>query len=100
MCVSIKLFLISINTADTYAFLIHSILGAGNLSAAVASRSSTCSLNRHALPLTGSSHDQRVCVEGLPDLPGAHQIGGRPTDVLYEDIRPFRPRSTARPVEG
>ena len=97
---SIKLFLISINTADTYAFIMHSIIGTGNRSATIACRSSTCSLNRHALPLTGSSHDQRVCAEGLPDLPGAHQDGGRPTDVLNRTSGRFAPARRPDQIEG
>ena len=52
------------------------------------------------VPLTGPTHDQMVHAEGLPDLPGARQDGGRPASVPCGHIRPFRPRSTARPFEG
>ena len=52
------------------------------------------------VPLTGPMHDRMVRANGLPGLPGAHQEDGTPADVLHEDIRPFHPRSTARPFEG
>ena len=95
---SIKLFLISINTADTYAFFMHSILGAGNRSATVASRSSTCSLNRRVCAPHGTSHDQMVCFEGLPDLPGAPQGYGRPTSNTL--LSRFAPARRPDQIEG
>ena len=48
----------------------------------------------------GSSHDQRVCAEGLPDLPGAHQDGGRPTDVLNGTSGRFAPARRPDQIEG
>ena len=41
-------------------------------------------------PLTGSSHDQMVCSEGLPGLPGAHQENGTPASILPGRFAPAR----------
>ena len=70
----------------------HSILGAGNRSAAVASRSSTYSLNRRVCAPHGTSHSHMAqCFEGLPDLPGAPQGYGRPTsNTLLSRFAPAR----------
>ena len=72
--------------------LMHSILGAGNRSATVASRSSTCSLNRRVCAPHGTSHSHMAqCFEGLPDLPGAPQGYGRPTsNTLLSRFAPAR----------
>ena len=72
--------------------LMHSILGAGNRSAAVASRSSTYSLNRRVCAPHGTSHSHMAqCFEGLPDLPGAPQGYGRPTsNTLLSRFAPAR----------
>ena len=45
----------------------------------IGSGSSTCCPTGEHVPLTGPSHDQMVCTDGLPGLPGAHQDSGRPT---------------------
>ena len=37
--------------------------------------------NGKHVPLTGPMHDQMVRADGLPDLPGARQDGGRPASV-------------------
>ena len=51
---------------------------------------------RGHVPLMGLSHDQMVCFEGLPDLPGARQEVGRPAGTSQAVSPPLDGQTSAR----